>query len=95
MSVLTRTLVAAAVAGIFAAPAFAKIEKGEALSICMDESKRVYGDSAIIKLKKIKKRGDYKVELFVSGVSESRFSGTCVVDSDGKVLSMDPASAPE
>ena len=94
MSVLNRVVLASALALAVSTPAYAKIDKGEALNICIAETRTTYGEKAITKLKKIKKRGEYKVQLYVSGVSDSRFTATCVIDTEGKVVSMDPAAKP-
>ncbi len=83
--------VAVAVAG----PAAAAINKNEALTACTAKAEETYGNGAITKLKRIKKRGNYTVQLFVSGVSDSRFVAECVVDKEsGEVTTIDPPSAP-
>ena len=96
--VKTRTsLKVAALSAVIAvvAPVAALADKNAALSACAMKAEETYGDGAITKLKRIKKRGDYKVQLFVTGVSESRFVAECVVSKDnGEVTSLEPATAP-
>ena len=83
------------IAVAMAGPAMASIDKNEALTACTTKAEETYGDGAITKLKRIKKRGDYTIQLFVSGVSDSRFVAECKVDKDtGEVTSIDPATAP-
>jgi hypothetical protein len=86
-----QTMAAATVVGLFSLNASADVTRNEALTLCIDKAKATYGESANIKMKKVKKRGDTTVQLWVAGVKEDRFMSTCVVNSEGEVVSIEAA----
>ena len=70
--------------------ALAGISEGRAVTLCKAELKQAYGTDGRYSLHRIKKRGNYKVSMFVDGVSEERFKATCVIGKDGEIFALTP-----
>lgn len=86
-----KTMAIAALVGLYSTSALADVSRNAALTLCIDKAKATYGESANIKMKKVKKRGDTTVQLWVAGVKDDRFMATCVVNSEGEVVSIEAA----
>ena len=85
-------------AALLAAPgsASAATTSGDAFGICKQKVRETFGEEVRTKLKRIKERGNFVVEIKVSGVAEKPFVATCEVARDGTLGSFEhdgPASA--
>ena len=76
--------------------ASAAISSGDAFGICKQKVRDTFGEQARTRLKRIKERGNFIVEIKVTGVAEKPFVATCEVARDGTLGSFEhdgPASA--
>ena len=82
---------ALAAAALLAAPgsASATTTSGDAFGICRDKVRETFGEDVRTKLKRVKERGNYFVEIKVSGVAEKPFTAKCEVARDGKLSSFE------
>jgi len=82
---------ALAAAALLAVPgsASASTTSGDAFGICRAKVRETFGEDVRTKLKRIKERGNYIVEIKVSGVSEKPFTAKCEVARDGTLGSFE------
>ncbi len=80
---------ALAAAALLAAPASASTTSGDAFGICRDKVRATFGEEVRTKLKRIKERGNFIVEIKVSGVAEKPFTAKCEVARDGTLSSFE------
>ncbi len=82
---------ALAAAALLAAPASASASttSGDAFGICRAKVRATFGEEARTKLKRIKERGSFIVEIKVSGVAEKPFTAKCEVARDGTLSSFE------
>jgi hypothetical protein len=78
-------------AALVAAPgsASADTSSGDAFGICRQKVRETFGEESKTKLKRIKERGSYFVEIKVTGVSEKPFVAKCEVARDGTLSSFE------
>jgi len=82
---------ALATAALLAAPgsASAATTSGDAFGICKEKVRATFGEEVRTKLKRIKERGNYIVEIKVSGVGDKPFTAKCEVARDGTLSSFE------
>jgi len=78
-------------AALLAAPgaASAATTSGDAFGICKQKVRETFGEDVRTKLKRVKERSNYIVEIKVSGVTEKPFTATCEVARDGTLSSFE------
>ncbi len=82
---------ALAAVALLAAPggASAATTSGDAFGICREKVRETFGEEVRTKLKRIKERGTYIVEIKVSGVTDKPFTAKCEVARDGTLGSFE------
>lgn len=76
-------------AALLAGPASAATTSGDAFGICKQKVRETFGEDVRTKLKRVKERNSYIVQIKVSGVSEKPFTATCEVARDGTLSSFE------
>ncbi len=76
-------------AALIAGPASAATTSGDAFGICKQKVRATFGEDVRTKLKRVKERNNYIVQIKVSGVAEKPFTATCEVARDGTLSSFE------
>ena len=76
-------------AALLAGPASAATTSGDAFGICKQKVRETFGEDVRTKLKRVKERNSYIVQIKVSGVAEKPFTATCEVARDGTLSSFE------
>ena len=71
------------------APVSAATTSGDAFGICKQKVRETFGEDVRTKLKRVKERGSFIVEIKVSGVAEKPFTAKCEVARDGTLSSFE------
>jgi len=76
-------------AALIAGPASAATTSGDAFGICKQKVRATFGEDVRTKLKRVKERNNYIVQIKVSGAAEKPFVATCEVARDGTLSSFE------
>jgi hypothetical protein len=70
-------------------PVSAATTSGDAFGICKQKVRETFGEDVRTKLKRVKERNNYIVQIKVSGAAEKPFVATCEVARDGTLSSFE------